>query len=560
MNDRAALVALDLIARKVDSLPLAYLQAREQYVQTHPTQTATPDAGSMSTVSASDMNRANRAAIDNWPRLISSLNSILAALNDKHKKGGGGGTGGKQAEPKAPTYGPISPDEMRAAIFAASPLVKASLGSNFKTTDPTQQRQELIASDKQGMVFTPNSVKHMTDAMVAAFHAALPVQAPNLSAKGLTAMSTGDVAALHAQLPKPPAPPPEVHELPPPEWTRRKGPRKPQGWAARARSGFKRLGSMFSPTSGVRQRKAAVAAAGKKQQAAAAKAARSPFRQGVDKLTAPLMGALSKIGGPILLALAPLGILAAVVTSTASGFSAVLTTAKLLAATLAPLLLPIFFVLAVGLADLSDMLWGKVLPALEGWYTLIIGPGLDAMKAFIDGLKDVIEVLSAVNAVKSGNAPDSTGNGQSTLEAVGGGLDLAMTPFKPMNALLTKLTGEEAPTFKGVAKDIMGSDAGGATETKAQVAARLRGETQAEMSKGNTATDNKLAVMKELQMSMLGKGSIGNVAGINRSMQQAAFGMSPFEAKMLERMQQEINILAQVANNTSKTTGGRYGS
>ncbi len=568
-NDARILIALDLIARKVDSLPLSYMQLKQQLKADD----EKDSRGANVTLRGFDAmlaNTANRAAVDNWPKLVSTLNSVLAAIQEGNSKSGRSGSGGSKGGSKADAtpHGPISPDQMREAIFAASPLVKAQLASTkMEETDPNKQR-EAIFKDKamQKMGMTADTLKKMPDALVAQMFAALPADSkgskPDLSAKGLEQLSTQQIATLHAQLPKPKAPPAaEPMDLPSSTWDR---PRK-RSWKQRAGSGLRSLRKFFAPKSGVRQRQDANRETRRAASKVAAKAARSPAASAASKVASPIVSAISKLGAPILLLLTPLALLASVVNSTASGFGVVISASKLLAATLAPLLLPIMFTLAVGLANMSDMLWAKIMPALDKWFALIIGPGLQAMAELVDATKDVIEVFELLGQIQRGDISkvaaggEAAGNGQSTGEALAGAFQFAMKSLPGAKQLLGFAEEQTGMSFKqAVGGLINGKDGNEKNESAAQMRARLSGEVRADMNRGQSVTDNKLAVLKELQLSMGGRGSIGSVAGINRSAQQAAFGMSPFEMKMLERMQVEIDKLTQLVINTSHRPEGRY--
>lgn len=568
-DDRTIIAALALIGRKLDALPAAYLAAKGVLTSNGSTQlNAAASATGKITAPGFEASGSvtGRVAIENWPRLITAVNQVLAALQDGNRQGsrGSGGTRsrGSGIEKPAP-IGPISPDEMRAAIFAATPLVKAALAANpVAVTDPNAQREALLKDGGiQSMGMTAQTIKKLPDAFVAKLYGDLPPPpAPSLTAKGLTGMSNADVAALHAQLPKPPTPPPSP---PPLTWTPRK---RPPGWKRRAKSAIENMRGIFTPKSRVQQRKDMMTKSMRAGKAASARAARSPAAATAAKVGGAVVGALSKIANPIILLLTPLTLLAQVVSSSASGFGVVISATKLLAATLAPLLLPIFFALAVGLADMSDMIWAKLLPALKDWYTLVIGPMLGAMTEMVSVVKDVIDVYRTLKAV----AGASRGDPASIVKLASAiGRDGAMAGARQLDRVmpfLTKGTIQTNGLFeRGVnaAQRAMPAAEGSPAaardaESKSEMLARLSAETRADMTRGNSLNDNKMNVLRELQLGMGAKASIGSVAGVNRTAQMAAMNMSPFETKLLEKMQQAIDELTRQTVNTTKDATGLY--
>lgn len=89
--------------------------------------------------------------------------------------------------------------------------------------------------------------------------------------------------------------------------------------------------------------------------------------------------------------LVPLGGLATILNQTNSGFQLFIGALNIFAATIAPLLLPVFALLAAGVLTVSDILWAQLVPNLKDWYLLILNSAIPAIEEFTNALGDGTE-------------------------------------------------------------------------------------------------------------------------------------------------------------------------
>jgi hypothetical protein len=97
--------------------------------------------------------------------------------------------------------------------------------------------------------------------------------------------------------------------------------------------------------------------------------------------------------GRIMLLLAPVVGLAAVIQQTASGFSAFSGALRVVTATIAPLLLPVFAVLAAAVLAVSDEIWDALLPNLKAWYVFVLSNMIPALVEFVQAVRDAADFL-----------------------------------------------------------------------------------------------------------------------------------------------------------------------
>lgn len=338
----------------------------------------------------------------------------------------------------------------------------------------------------------------------------------------------------------------------------RPAPRKPKhvsDGSTKPRSGvrnaFKRLklaiSKPFRSKSAARQRQ------GQRQQlqTKAAKAARSPVEAGIVKAFGGMSSMLTRVFLPLTAIAGPLAILGQVVNSSASGFSLVSTGVKLLAGTIAPILMPAFFLLATGLAAISDTLWADMQPALEDFYAAIIGPGLDAMKSLLT----VSGQLAGVFGEMARTAGFSEKPGDAAANA---GLALAMLPGgAPIAAALQLLRGDDSGggmIGPALAAAMPGTTPGTTTPGATPGAPATPSPPDAASRVRDSARD----MIKEFAMSNGPKAQVHQIGAANRSAQMAALNQSPFEAKMLDRIQTIITALNRSVNNTTPAPTPRH--
>jgi hypothetical protein len=226
---------------------------------------------------------------------------------------------------------------------------------------------------------------------------------------------------------------------------------------------------------------------------------------------------------PIFALLSPMSILAQIVTSSASGFQVLTFAVKLFAATIGPILLPVFAVLAAGLVYLSDTIWNDISPELEGFYDVIVGSFLPAVGAMVDALKwahdQITDVFEALDPFS--DTPDE-------LKAMAGG---APGTGKGVLAADTGSSGYDGGDYGsgGFTGSGAGSDHAGSGGPGGPSIGGSFGE-----------------VLRELRASMGPKASFSGIAQVSRNAQLAALNDSPFESKMLDRMAQGIGALERI--------------
>ncbi|MBA4191315.1 MAG: hypothetical protein C0467_25310 [Planctomycetaceae bacterium] len=208
----------------------------------------------------------------------------------------------------------------------------------------------------------------------------------------------------------------------------------------------------------------------------------------------------------------PMAVFGQILESNASGFQALSGAVKVLAGTLAPVLLPGVAVVAAGFVHLGDKLWNEIAPELENFYAAVVDDMVPAVEAMVEAFMDAVRWLKRNNSITSaGSAVDDV------IAAAGG----------------KSFTGAESGV--GATK---GTGGGGG-----------RGGVM-----GSAMGD----VLKELRLSMGPRASIGDIGGVGKNFQLAALNQSPFETKMLERMDKAVSALERVAGRGGRRDRAAY--
>jgi hypothetical protein len=215
--------------------------------------------------------------------------------------------------------------------------------------------------------------------------------------------------------------------------------------------------------------------------------------------------------------LGPLAALATFLSQTTSGFAIFSKAIGLFAATLAPVLLPVFFVLGVALLALSEILMDRLLPVMEEWFKFVLNTAIPAIVRFVDVIISAAEALKDISSLRVGGE-----------ELGSGGLAaLAMPLFAPMLAPFAAL---------GLGADRADRATGGPG-----VGERLMGGARPE---ARGATGRGMAdMLEEVRLAMGPQASSGSVASINTRAQMASF-QSPFERRMLDWMDRIYRTLS----------------
>lgn len=266
-------------------------------------------------------------------------------------------------------------------------------------------------------------------------------------------------------------------------------------------------------------------------------------------------GSMKALGLKMAAVLGPLAVLSQVVSSAASGFSVLMGAVRVFAASLAPVLLPVFAVLATAVSRLADTLWKKIVPALSTWYSAIV--------RFVDGLASVLKpvmwLARQMGIVKSGSgdAVDVATDIVHAAPGVGSGLrssvELASDAgmYERRRAKGDSKFGAAARTAGNLFADFatFGLWRPGEKETadwrRSGGAAEYLDKT-GKKRPGDALVSNE--VLQELRLSMGPKAQFAGLAQVSRNAQMAALNQSPFEQKILERLQTGIVKLSELTD------------
>lgn len=230
-----------------------------------------------------------------------------------------------------------------------------------------------------------------------------------------------------------------------------------------------------------------------------------------------IVGALTLPLQKILGLLTPMSLMAQAINSSASGFQIFSSAVKVLAATFAPLLLPLFAVLAEGLIALSDKIASDLMPQLEEFYGVVESELVPITYLLVDTFAFAVSAM--------GDAARIVGDLRSN------------DPGRIMNRL--------NPFQDDFERD--------GTESNLGLSAYARTQT----TRNTTARDD---VIKELRMSMGPRASLSGIAQAGRNVQLAALNASPFEQRILDRFNSAVTNLERIRDNTTPRAGGRYES
>lgn len=209
--------------------------------------------------------------------------------------------------------------------------------------------------------------------------------------------------------------------------------------------------------------------------------------------------------------LGPLAVFAQVLGSNLSGFQMLGKTVQLLVSLIAPVLMPVMVALATAITAVFDVLFEKLMPALESWFEMVLSLAVPVLTIFID------MVMLAAQAAK----------------AFYDGM-----PSK--NELVDVLGFDMSDAEKEVMRRRMGGGAGDGTPAGEVVVKALRDVTAS------------------MKMSTGPRASMSGLDGVGRSVQMAALNSDPIEARMLKVQQMMVNLLDKVVANTTRTPAPVY--
>lgn len=246
-----------------------------------------------------------------------------------------------------------------------------------------------------------------------------------------------------------------------------------------------------------------------------------PGGGGLPSMFGGLGGATTLLTAKFAAVLGPLAMMSQVLQAPISGFQVLGTSAKVLAGTLAPVLLPVTVLLATALTALSDVVLATLMPGLEGFFSVIVGMGIPAVIIFIDAVRDAAEWIEKWTKwfkEKFGGGEDG-----STLDQIEGVANL--------------LTGGGDGFGMGTIGRAAGTEIVGTDTFRDDFMPTERADTGAIVM--NALRD----VMGSMRASMGPKAQISGLESVGKSAQLAALNQDPLEARMLRTQQQIFQLM-----------------
>ncbi len=247
----------------------------------------------------------------------------------------------------------------------------------------------------------------------------------------------------------------------------------------------------------------------------------------------------------------PLGVFAQILQSSASGLQLVAGSAKLLATSLAPILLPAAVVLSTALLAVGDAIWEEVLPNLEEFFEFVLSTAIPAIEVLVESFIDAAGIVTDfVNWVERQiDSLDPTTSSYSEEEIAKQIARLRAMDSTPDGRRVTDQedTGSSGGDFgEGSDKQRQPQSPPGSVGSKVEErAAKLT-------SLGLSDT------IKELRQSIGPQASFSSLTQVGQNAQLAALNQSPFEARLLLKMDQLIRAMEKFAANTTRRPGGAY--
>lgn len=219
--------------------------------------------------------------------------------------------------------------------------------------------------------------------------------------------------------------------------------------------------------------------------------------------------------------LGPLYALSTVLGQANSGMGVFQKSINVFAATLAPVLLPVFAMLAAGLLSISDVIWAKLLPALEGFYRWMLKHGVPIVEEGIAAADDLTGGDEATRRYL--DRPEFAGVRPEDKAKYIREADESRPPEKPAPGNL----GQQM-TVAIKKKE--------AEEKAASAQGKKNADGTPKVPMGRRFNDNMTDVIKSLAMSMSPKASYAGLGEVGKQAQLAALSQDPIEAKLLRRM------------------------
>lgn len=284
----------------------------------------------------------------------------------------------------------------------------------------------------------------------------------------------------------------------------------------------------------------------------AAQVAQVDVKSMFSPLEATLRSSAGLIGsflGKLTAVLAPLTTLATVLSQSTSGLGLFLSAVNVLAATLAPVLLPVFLVLGAAVLAISAMLWTRLKPALGDIYVWIVQSAIPAFRSFVEWLEkagvaidEFIEGLMMELVLLQKHPFDPEKRNE---------LREAAKEFKELKAFNAAqgnkfdLNDPDQRAQAGIAMlreklNGMEFDPRKIADRRAPNKPGLGGEAEREFKRG------LLDMIAQFKFEQGSKASFTGLSAASREAQLAAIGTSPMERRMMEIKTDIINALGKI--------------
>lgn len=281
-------------------------------------------------------------------------------------------------------------------------------------------------------------------------------------------------------------------------------------------------------------------------------------------LAADVAGALAARFGALLGPLASFGAILAAPTSGMSVLSAAL---RLFAGSVAPLILPLVFSLAVGLATAADVVFQKLLPALGDFNKAVMQTAIPAVLQMAETAGRAATALAWLadskigKAVLGGDASGGYFGGfNRMLDRAGAAVGLSEHPDqgRPVMDRIESAMDDLMRIVPG-GSSLVGAKEGAKDATNwlgRKIGLGEAFDPARRSGAGGLSAETQLAgdrqrinAIRELQLQLMPRPQVGTgAAGVYEQVTQAAIGQSPWERDMLRNLSTVTDLLIRAAN------------
>lgn len=242
----------------------------------------------------------------------------------------------------------------------------------------------------------------------------------------------------------------------------------------------------------------------------------------------------------------PLYAMSTLLNQTNSGFGVFQKSIQVFAATLAPIVLPVFMTLAAGLLTISDIIWNKLNPALGDFYEWAIRFGLQSAEKKANDVKDAVDLASALKdfattgrAPRAADLPRMADTFARNIDPTG-----TVAPFISNVGGLGDLSNWTARRFGfGDWQQGMAARSGSSSGSLLGPAAAAAGLTPAATparSMNDALRANMQDAIESLKRSMGVKASYAGLEDVGKQAQLAALNADPIEMRAAQRIIESI--------------------